>query len=131
MITTHADILDRFNRAMPVLGIPFFIYQARKNLKMAIEDDAAFVRAMNELEKEPEERLVNHSVKQEKYLITWVAIALILSWIVCVFLLSGYLDLVFVFSITTIVAMAADFSIGKIALRTFTKRERKYAQNGA
>lgn len=131
MITKHVDILDRFNRAMPVLGIPFFLYQAKKNLEIAIEDDAAFNQAMAELEQEPGERLMNHSVKQEKFLITRVAIALIFTWIVCFALLFNLFDLVFLFPITTMIAMAADFLSGKMAQRSFTLREEKYAKNGA
>ena len=131
MITKHVDILDRFNRAMPILGIPFFIYQANKHLKMSRRDDVAFVQAMRNLEREPEERLANHNVTQEWFVIIWIASALILAWIVCVGALFKRLDFAFIFPITTIAAMVADYFFGKIALRVFRLREERYARNGA
>ena len=127
MITKHVDILDRFNRAMPLIGIPFFIYQAKKHLEMAKEDDDIFVREMRELGKEPEERLKTHGVKQEWFLIKSLAITLVTVWAIATAVLTNFLAIEFVFVVSTILAMSADFAVGEISLKAFTQKEERTA----
>ena len=125
MITKHVDFFDRFNRAIPVLGAFVLIYQAKRHLAMAAEDDAAFEQLMGTLESEPEDRLVGHGVKQERFLLAWIAAALLTSWVVCGALLFGRLDWGFAIPITNVTAMAADYLAGIIAFRVFTSLEEK------
>ncbi len=80
MITIHITIYDRINRAIPIIGIPIFIYQAKIALVEAQAEDVAYVHMMKEMEQEPKEKLLNHSVKQEWFLIVSLSLTLLLTW---------------------------------------------------
>jgi hypothetical protein len=131
MITIHVDILDRFNRAMPIVGIPFFIYQSAKHLKMAREEDEAYVTVMRNMGAEPDERLLTHSVQQEWFLITSVALTLILAWLISILALKGLIEIKLLFLVTTILAMLVDLISGKVALKIFTSKEARNAERSA
>ena len=63
---------------------------------MAKEDDLAFLSMMRELEREPEERLLDQNVKLEQRLIVASYVSITIAWVVSYFLLS-HLNYVFIF----------------------------------
>jgi len=124
MITVHVDLLDRFNRAMPILGIPFFIFQVRKSLQKAKEGDRVYIQGVKNLGKEPPAKLLDHSVKQERFLIGVIASCLLTLWLLSITLLYGKIMTEFLFIGITLAGMLLDYMAGKIALKIFTLNER-------
>ena len=90
---------------------------------MAKEEDQAFVSAMNDLGKEPDERLCTHNQMLEKLLLTFLSIALVTTWLASYVLTFDLVLIEFWIAGTTVAAMAMDYFAGLIGFALFNKRE--------
>ncbi len=118
----HATILDRINRAIPVIGVPFYIYQAHVAIKEAKEDDAAYDRLIRGMGDTPKH--VGHSLKQEWFLISFTASAILIGWLFPFLVLSKFLDFRIIFAASVPIAAIFDYLSGKIAYQLFVMKER-------
>jgi len=83
---------------------------------MAKEDDYAFLSMMNELEKEPEARLLGQNVKLEHRLIVASFISITIAWVASYFLLD-HLSYIFIF----VLAMCNAYCLEWVSLGLVTK----------
>ena len=121
--SSNPNILDRFNRAMPILGLPFFFHQARRAVLDGRREDAAFAQMMNELETSFDDRLKDQSERLEWFVVWAVGTSNLVVLGMSMYLGFGRVEHEFLFAGSTIVTIGADLAVGQCAARAFTLLE--------
>ena len=113
--------LNKITRAIPIVGIGFFIFQAIESLAVAKNEDQLFISAMQDMETEPScIGLLDQSFRKEWFVINSIAISHLI-----ILITSYYCFIQKIFSIETlffstfILTLTDDFLIGKLSLKTF------------
>ena len=116
MIFRHSTLSERYMRSLPLIGLLFLHLQSKRHLMMAKKEDLAFLYLMRQLEKEPEESLLNQNLILEYRLIIASFLSISIVWVVSYILLSNQ-NYIFIY----ILAMCNAYCIEWVTLYMVTK----------
>lgn len=120
MLVKHSTLLERYARSVPILGLVALYYQAIKHLKMAEQDDLAFVKTMQNLDTPFSEYLRNHNLVLERVLVVGSILSLMVSWFFS-YVLINHINIVFLCFLAMCNAICLDYIVGQILFKAFNR----------